>query len=143
MQVLFKARSTSPDLLLTVKVNDNTVYSAQLDEEFKEIEFFMREIDGAYTLDFILSGKSPVKHTTVDSTGNIVHDEYIEIKDLIMDTVPVGQIWFDNTVYYHNYNGTGYDTESDFFGTMGCNGTARFKFECPFYMWYLETLTNQ
>jgi hypothetical protein len=139
IRVNFNAKSSSPDLVLTVKLNSETQFFSSLNDEFKEIEFFMQEIDGDYLLEFELSGKT-LDHTVIDDTGEILNDHTIEIENLTIDDIELGQVFLDNSMYCHDFNGTKEPVEDKFFGTMGCNGVVKFKFSCPFYMWLLENM---
>ena len=139
IRVNFNAKSSSPDLSLTVKLNSETQFSSSLTSEFSEIEFFMQEIDGDYCMEFELSGKQHY-HTVIDDKGEILDDYTIEIENLTIDDIELGQIFFDNSVYCHDFNGTQAPVEDKFYGIMGCNGVVKFQFSCPFYMWLLENM---
>jgi hypothetical protein len=139
IRVNFNAKSSSPDLSLTVKLNSETQFSSSLTSEFSEIEFFMQEIDGNYCMEFELSGKQHY-HTVINDKGEILNDHTIEIENLTIDDIELGQIFFDNSVYCHDFNGTRAPVEEKFFRTMGCNGVIKFQFSCPFYLWLLENM---
>ena len=79
---------------------------------------------GIQTLDFTLANKTDRSST-------------ITVSGLHLDDISVGHAFFENTKYYHNFNGNGKDTVDNFYGTMGCNGVAKFTFETPLYIWLL------
>jgi hypothetical protein len=95
--------------------------------------------DGDHELKFVLKNKTH-DHTKVDEAGNIVQDAVIEIRNLKFDEIELGQIFYDQSVYQHNFNGTGEETQQQFYGTMGCNGSVSLKFTTPMYLWLLERM---
>lgn len=92
-----------------------------------------------HELRFVLKNKTQ-DHTTVDEAGNIVKDSLVEIKNLKFNDIDLGHMFYEQAVYKHNFNGSGPDTEQQFFGTMGCNGTVSLKFATPVYLWLLENM---
>ena len=95
--------------------------------------------DGDHELKFVLKNKTH-DHTKVDEAGNIVQDAVIEIRNLKFDEIVLGQIFYDQSVYQHNFIGTGEETQPQFYGTMGCNGSVSLKFTTPMYLWLLERM---
>lgn len=95
--------------------------------------------DGDHELRFVLKNKLS-RHTVVDADGNIVTDARLTIKNVTFDGIELGQIFIDNAVYTHDFNGTGTLTQQKFYGEMGCNGTAVMKFTTPMYVWMLENM---
>lgn len=93
--------------------------------------------DGENRLRIIMDGKLP-EHTSLDETGNIVNDARLQISDLHIDDIELGQIFYQNSVYSHNFNGSRDPVEEKFFGEMGCNGEVTMAFTQPFYLWLLE-----
>ena len=95
--------------------------------------------DSDHELKFVLKNKTQ-EHTKIDDAGNIVQDAVIEIRNLKFDEIDLGQIFYDQSVYQHNFNGTGAETQQQFYGTMGCNGSVSLKFSTPMYLWLLERM---
>jgi hypothetical protein len=78
------------------------------------------------------------EHTQVDADNNILTDSCISIENLSFDEIPLGQIFIDQAIYQHDFNGTAEAVRDKFFGIMGCNGTVTLSFTCPIYLWLLE-----
>jgi hypothetical protein len=136
----FQARSTHPDLKLQVQLNSKTVLGLDLTNQLTEYEFTFDDIDDKiYNVEFVLSGKT-VDHTKIDQAGDIVADETVEITDVTVDDININQVFVEQAVYCHDFNGTKEPVEDQFFGTMGCNGTVSLSFSTPFYMWLLENM---
>ena len=47
-------------------------------------------------------------------------------------------MFVEQAVYTHDFNGTSKATENKFYGELGCNGTVSLKFSTPMYLWLLE-----
>jgi hypothetical protein len=90
-----------------------------------------------HELKFILKNKN-IENTKIDDSGNIVEDSTLTLKDLAFDEMKLGHMFTELAVYTHNFNGTGSETQQQFFGEMGCNGTVSLKFSTPIYLWLLE-----
>jgi hypothetical protein len=103
------------------------------------ISLTVSDNDGEHELKFVLKNKTQ-DHTKVDEAGNIVQDAVVEIKNIKFDEIELGHIFYERATYCHNFNGTGPDTEQQFFGTLGCNGTVSLKFSTPMYLWMLENM---
>lgn len=109
-------------------------------DHVKEPVKFCHEIsdaDSDYRLKFTLKNKLP-SHTKLDDKNQIVQDACVTVNNMQFDGIPLGQVFFDLTVYEHDFNGTGTLTQDKFYGAMGCNGTVSLKFSTPIYMWLLE-----
>lgn len=95
--------------------------------------------DGNHELRIVMKHKIP-EHTELDDTGNIVRDVILTISDITFDKIDLGQLFFNKTVYTHDFNGSQSSIEDKFFGSMGCNGTVSLKFTTPLYLWLLENM---
>jgi len=102
-----------------------------------QITHVFDETEAEHRLKIVLKGKT-IEHTTVDDNGNILSDVLITIKNMSFDDIDIDQLFFDNAVYTHDYNGSGNWVDDEFYGDLGCNGTIEFKFSTPFYIWLLE-----
>jgi hypothetical protein len=80
------------------------------------------------------------EHTQIDADGNILTDSCICIENLSFDQIALGQMFIDQAVYEHDFNGTADAIKDKFFGIMGCNGTVTLSFTCPIYLWLLENM---
>ena len=92
-----------------------------------------------HVIEFELSGKMP-QHTVVNDQGEIVQDATVTIRNKRFESVAVDSVFNAQTRYFHDFNGSQPGIDDDFFGTMGCNGRARFEFTTPIYAWLLENL---
>ena len=93
--------------------------------------------DGDHELCFVLKNKLP-EHTRIDAAGNIVADARLIISELSFDGILLNNLVTEQSVYLHDFNGTGKLTQNKFYGEMGCNGTVSLKFTTPIYLWILE-----
>jgi hypothetical protein len=103
----------------------------------QQINLEINDQDADHVLRFVLKNKT-TDHTRVDEHGNIVSDARLLVQGLAFDGIPLGQVFVDHAVYTHNYNGTGADVQTKFYGEMGCNGHVELKFSTPIYLWLLE-----
>ena len=104
-----------------------------------EISIPIIEDEGEHTLKLVLKGKQP-SHTTINESGEIISDAKLQISNLAVDNIPLGQIVNEKTIYTHNFNGHSDVVKDQFFGVMGCNGTVELRFTTPIYLWLLENI---
>ena len=93
--------------------------------------------DAEHELRLVLKNKTTA-HTQVDEHGNIVADARLAISDVAFDEIQLRNIFSEQAVYTHDFNGTGKATVDTFYGELGCNGTVSLKFATPMYLWLLE-----
>lgn len=103
------------------------------------VEIEIDDVESAHYLEITLSGKQP-HHTVLDDHGSIVKDQVVLIKNITFDSVPLGHVFTQKSLYKHNRNGTVPEITEQFFGEMGCNGTIRLDFTTPVYLWLLENM---
>jgi hypothetical protein len=120
-------------------LNDQKVIDIDHVKESTEVSIPVAEHDAEHVLKLVLKGKRS-EHTTVTDTGDIVSDAVLTIQDLSFDGISLGQIVNEKTVYTHDFNGHGTESQHQFFGTMGCNGTVELQFTTPVYLWLLENM---
>jgi len=136
----FTAKTTSTDLRLLVRLDGTTVFDQTLTLLGIPISYTFDDAESQdHVLEIEMQGKQ-THHTQVDSVGQITQDQVIEILDVSLDGLELGQVFFDHAKYHHDFNGTGSDHVEKFFGTMGCNGVVQFKFASPVYLWLLENM---
>ena len=119
---------------------DDTVVFAVL--HVKQLYKFTHELeddDGDHTLKIIMLNKTPA-YTKIDEAGNIIKDATLQISNVVIDDVDMNQIFLENCVYEHDFNGTQPKTAVPFYGTAGCNGTISLEFTSPIYMWLLDQM---
>jgi hypothetical protein len=93
--------------------------------------------DGDYELRFVMKNK-PNGFTKCDADGNIIKDACLTLSNLAFEEIELGQTFYNQAVYQHDFNGTRPEIKDQFFGIMGCNGTVGLKFTSPIYLWLLE-----
>ena len=134
------AQATGDDLHLVVKLDNQIKFSKILSTLPETIEFdFADESDDIHVMEIILAGKKH-DHTVIDNTGSILSDRIVEISKVSLDKIQLGQLFLDKTRYTHDFNGTAEEIQDQFFGAMGCNGSVRFEFTSPVYLWLLENM---
>ena len=128
-------------LVLTIQVNDIPVETINpVPENYYFEHNFEDTVDPCtHTIEFELSGKLP-EHTVVDDQNNIIKDAVVTIKNKQFESVAIDIPFDEQTKYHHNFNDSQHDIVDEFYGVMGCNGTAKFQFTTPIYVWLLENL---
>lgn len=127
---------------LKIYVDDQRIYDDIVLVEKKIEKSIELADDSDHQLKITLHGKNE-EDTVVDDDGNILNDQLILIKDLMIDDVSIiGSMSVDQEKFYYEHNGNGSHElkRHPFFDTMGCNGDAVVNFSTPFYVWLLETL---
>lgn len=122
---------------LEIWLNEQKIFDTDHVTEKISFRHPITEDAGDQALRWILKNKLPA-HTTIDADGNIVKDAVITVTDVCFDEIPLATLFYDHTNYVHDHNGNGPTVDTKFFGIMGCNGTACFKFTSPIYLWILE-----
>jgi len=139
-ELLIKAQASDSDLCLEVKLNNQTKFKKILSTESESIKFLFDDTDDCkQILEIIMSGKQS-EHTVIDEDGNISKDRMIKISHVSLDQIELGQLFTDQAIYLHDFNGTAEKIQAKFFGNMGCNGTVRLEFSSPVYVWLLENM---
>jgi hypothetical protein len=115
-------------LLSIDHVNKATPVSLEINDDEAEHEF-----------KFVMKHKTQ-EHTVLDSNGNITKDAMLSIANVTFDDIKLGQVFIEQCVYYHNFNGSQAPIEDKFFGDMGCNGHVSLRFTTPIYLWLLENM---
>ena len=111
---------------------DHVSSAVDIDHEFSDEE-------QDHELRFVLKNKRP-EYTKIDQHGTIVSDALLTIKNFQFEQIESGTLLTDLSIYTHDFNGHGPDTQEKFFGEMGCNGTVTLRFSTPMYQWLLEHL---
>ena len=140
-KISLQARATGPGLALRITLDQQEVYySVDLPEQAQYITCdFADDDDTDHELIIELLHKT-TEHTEVDEQGNILADTCVEISDVALDDIQLGQVFVEQAEYHHDFNGTQDPIVEKFYGTMGCNGTVRLKFSSPVYIWLLENM---
>lgn len=138
--ITLRARASGPGLTLQIKLNDHTQFYKELTDHFEEISIPVdNSKESTQTIEIAMTGKLP-DHTVLDSSGKILEDRLIEVQDVALDGIKLGELFFNRSIYSHDYNGSRTLSDNKFFGYMGCNGYVRFEFTTPIFMWLLENM---
>ena len=108
-------------------------------QQSTEVSIPMVDDEAEHVLKLVLKGKRS-EHTLINDQKTIVSDAVLEIQNLAFDGIALDQIVNEQTVYTHDFNGTGTESQHRFFGTMGCNGSVELRFTTPVYLWLLENM---
>ena len=120
-----------------VLLNNNVVFTTEHVTEPTTVTIDISDDEGDNELKFVLKNKTQ-DHTQVDEQGNILSDAMLSVSNIAFDKVKLGHMFFQQTVYHHDGNGSQDLFEDKFYGTMGCNGYVSLKFSTPIYIWLLE-----
>ena len=138
--ITFLVRATGPDLHFTVILDGQIVQEFEPTLEDKEITVSIDDdLESEHCLSLLMRGKH-MDHTKVDEQGQILEDRVIEISDVRIDGIELGHVFTQTAKYTHDRNGTADATIEPFYGIMGCNGQADFRFSTPVYLWLLENM---
>lgn len=138
--ITFRVSSTGPDLHLRVLLDGAEMQYLSPDAEPQLITVEIDDdVEQEHLLELVMEGKVP-DHTQVDEHGNITEDRVIVISDVCLDEIELGHTFTTCARYRHDYNGTRDLIDDEFYGTMGCNGTVKFPFTTPVYLWLLENM---
>ena len=121
-----------------VLLNNNVVFTTEHVAEPTPVTIDVNnDVDAEHELKFVLKNKTQ-DHTQVDEQGNILSDAVLSIGNMSFDDIKLGHMFVEQTVYYHDFNGSKELAEHEFYGDMGCNGYVSLKFTTPIYLWLLE-----
>lgn len=102
-------------------------------------DFYISDDPRDHSLEIILSGKLP-KHTQVGADGMIVNDVALTITKFEIENIDMIPIFCNGRACYtHSFNKpTGVSMQDEFYNYMGYNGTVRFDFYTPIYLWMCD-----
>lgn len=123
------------DLLL----NDKVLLSFDHVTAATPVNIEIDDNEGEHEFKFVMKNKTH-EHTVLDEHGNISTDASLSISNVTFDEIKLGQVFTEQSVYYHDFNGSQAPIEDKFFGIMGCNGHVSLKFTTPIYLWLLENM---
>ena len=129
----------SAPLGFDVLLNNDVVFTTEHVAEPTTVTIDISDDEGEYELKFVLKNKTQ-DHTQVDEQGNILSDAILSVSNIAFDNIKLGHMFFEQTVYHHDFNGSRDPIEDEFHGTMGCNGYVSLKFATPIYIWLLENM---
>jgi len=140
-QIYCKVGSTdfSANLGLEIWLDDQPLFNSEHITKETPVSFEFNEDELEHELRFIMKNKTP-EHTQINESNEIVHDARLTITDVAFDEIELKQIFIDHAIYTHDFNGTQEQTQTKFYGEMGCNGVVSLKFTTPIYQWMLENM---
>ena len=139
-KLAFQARATGADLVLIVRLNGQEIWHGTPTLDWTNIAHEFADVtDQEHVLEIELQNKLP-EHTEIDDSGTILSDRVIELQNISLDDIQLGEIFTQLATYQHDFNGTQDMIQDQFFGSMGCNGTVKLKFMSPVYLWLLENM---
>lgn len=122
-----------------VWIDDQRIFNSEHVTETVNVEHEMPDDEGEHEIRFVLKNKT-AEHTKINEAGEIVQDARLTVSDVEFDEIKLGQVFIDQAVYTHNFNGTQDEIQDKFYGEMGCNGSVALKFSTPVYLWLLENM---
>lgn len=139
IEITCRIDTTEPSAQLGIQIllDNQTLLDSDHVSEAIEFKFNMPDNDGDHELKFVLKNKTATD-TAIDDEGNIVKDARLTVSNLAFDEIELSQIFIDQAVYTHNFNGNGKTVQDKFYGELGCNGVVSLKFSTPVYLWLLE-----
>jgi len=139
----FDLTSTNPEIGLGFEcwINDQQIFNCDSVSENMTVTGNLPsdDVEAEHVLKLVLKNKQ-TEHTRLSESGEILNDACLTVSNLTFDSIKLGQIVNDLSIYEHDFNGTQSATKQQFFGTMGCNGTVELKFSTPIYLWLLENM---
>ena len=119
---------------------DNTcVINVEHVDRIVHFSHVLAEDDAEHELRIVMKHKTP-DHTELDDSGAIVRDAVLMVSDIKFDEIALGQVFLEQAVYIHDFNGSQPPIQDKLYGDMGCNGTVSLKFTAPTYLWLLENM---
>ena len=132
----FRARPTGSSLHLGIQVDDKLLWQGAI-QNTQTITVPVKENKHGHLVEIVLTGKLP-EHTCIDTDGNILQDQHIELDNFYLDGMRIDAQFYRAAKYTHNFNGPADTVTDTFSGYMGCNGKIHFEFTSPAYGWLLE-----
>jgi hypothetical protein len=133
------ATDNSAGLGLEILLDGQQIFNLDFVDQPQEFIYELDEVDADHELCFVMKNKT-AEHTKIDETGSIIKDACLIISNLSFDEIALGHILTEKAEYFHNFNGSGPETQDKFYGQIGCNGTVSLKFSTPVYLWLLENM---
>ena len=130
--------NSSAPLSMEIWLDDQKHFD-QVITDSVEFECEVNEDQADHLLKFVMKDKTNA-HTQIDSQGNIVNDARLTVENIAFEGIDLGQLFLDQAIYTHNFNGTQATIDDKFFGEMGCNGELKLSFTTPVYLWLLENM---
>ena len=105
--------------------------------ESQQVVIDIDDDSAEHVLRLVMKNKT-LADTKINQAGEIVQDARLIIENIAFDDLKLGYIFTKLAKYTHDFNGTGIETQENFYSEMGCNGTVCLEFNTPVYLWLLE-----
>lgn len=129
-----------------IKIDNKVVYTTNATKNNYSVDIDIdvdeSNIQTSHVVEFVLRGKED-KHTIIDEGGKIQQSTEIEIKNIKLEDIDITNVFHRTPtmfLYTHNNNGHTDTITENFNFCMGTNGTAKFEFDTPVYVWLLENM---
>lgn len=134
--LIITVRADADHVMAVCDLDGHEVYRGTPGDHPVCVRLSLDESDGQHELALTMAGKTLQDTQLVD--GEIKKDVMLHIDSVCVDDVDITQLFYQQAMYQHNYNGTGKWVSERVYQRMGCNGTVRFGFRTPVYTWLLE-----
>ena len=135
-----------------ILINDKSYFKDDITatEDKPQVIEFEHEVEEGVDYELIIKRSGKVNNqTVVNDKGDLLKDQLLNIKSIEIDEIDIGALVYEG-IYTPEYpepwatqqREAGTELKESFKNVtqMGHNGTWRFKFSSPFYMWLLENL---
>jgi len=135
-----------------ILINDKSYFKDGITatEDKPQVIEFEHEVEEGVDHELIIKRSGKVNNqTVVNDKGDLLKDQLLNIKSIEIDEIDIGALVYEG-IYTPEYpepwatqqREAGTELKESFKNVtqIGHNGTWRFKFSSPFYMWLLENL---
>ena len=135
-----------------ILINDKSYFKGDITatEDKPQVIEFEHEVEEGVDYELIIKRSGKVNNqTVVNDKGDLLKDQLLNIKSIEIDEIDIGALVYEG-IYTPEYpepwatqqREAGTELKESFKNVtqIGHNGTWRFKFSSPFYMWLLENL---
>ena len=135
-----------------ILINDMSHFKGDITgtEDKPDVVEFEHELTEGEKYELIIKRSGKIKdQTVINENGDVLKDQLLHIKSIEIDEIDIGGLVYEG-VYTPQYpepwatqqREAGLELQESFKNVivMGHDGTWRFQFESPFYMWLLENL---
>jgi|TARA_R110000824_G_scaffold315615_1_gene502782 chaperonin GroEL (HSP60 family) len=135
-----------------ILINDKSYFKDDITatEDKPQVIEFEHEVEEGVDYELIIKRSGKVNNqTVVNDKGDLLKDQLLNIKSIEIDEIDIGALVYEG-IYTPEYpepwatqqREAGTELKESFKNVtqIGHNGTWRFKFSSPFYMWLLENL---
>ena len=127
VEITISATEIAEDMQMDVVLDQKKLLSSTCKTESQTVTYDVPDDAGEHCLQVVLSNKL-AKHTCVDNENQILTDVMGRVDRIVLDEIDCTDIFCSGLeCYQHNINGNGKMFTDQFYGLLGCNGTASFE----------------